>query len=97
MSVLIVKGTEGKSEETILPESGACTKSELFVSDEGACWMPTLHKSEKVGQGSSIFLITGNVNFSHSVWALLRRSRVVRWCLRVPANGSYRLLSIPTG
>ena len=28
-------------------------KGKLFVSDEGACWVPTLHKGEEVGQGSS--------------------------------------------
>ena len=55
VSVLIIKGTApcDESEETILPESEACIKGELFVSEEGACWMPTLHKSENVGQGSS--------------------------------------------
>ena len=55
MSVLIIKGTApcNESEEAILPESGACIEGELFVSDKGACWMPTLHKSEKVGQGGS--------------------------------------------
>ena len=55
VSVLIIKGTApcDESKETILPEAGACIKGELFVSDEGACWMPTLHKSEEVGQGSS--------------------------------------------
>ena len=31
------------------------------------------------------------------MWALLRRSRVVRWCRRVPASGSHRILSILTG
>ena len=55
VSVLIIKRTVpcDESEETILPESEACIKGELFVSEEGACWMPTLHKSENVGQGSS--------------------------------------------
>ena len=42
-----------------------------------------------------MLLITGKVNFCHGVWALLRRSRVVRWCLRVPANGILLPVSIP--
>ena len=49
--MLIIRGTApcDESEETILPESGVCIEGELFVSDEGTCWMPTLHKSKKVG------------------------------------------------
>ena len=51
VSMLIVKGTapRNKSQEAILPESGVCIEGELFVSDEGTCWMPTLHKSKEVG------------------------------------------------
>ena len=35
-----------------------------------------------VGRASALctLFITGNVNFSHGVWALLCGSRVVRWC-----------------
>ena len=55
VSVLIIKGTAScnESKEAILPETGACIQGELFVSDEGTCWMPTLHKGKKVGQRSS--------------------------------------------
>ena len=51
------------------------------------------------GRASSLcmLLISDNVNFCRGLWALLRRSRVVRRCLRVPANGSLLPLSIPTG
>ena len=52
VSVLIIKGTapcEGKW--AILPETGACVKGELFLSDES--WVSTFHESEEVGQESS--------------------------------------------
>ena len=49
--MLIIKGTAPRNEgqEAILPESGVCIEGELFVSDEGTYWMPTLHKSKEVG------------------------------------------------
>ena len=49
--MLIIKGTAPRNEgqEAVLPESGVCIEGELFVSDEGTCWMSTLYKSEEVG------------------------------------------------